>query len=122
MLSSLFSNPLFIALASNAVVMSLVLFFAKRTFEKYLDAAFARSQLRYEVSLRAIADRDSDLYRSRMPVYAEINQAIYRARNAARECIAGAFPPDLLPDMPSFIRRVCSGYAPQWGGLQTPSV
>jgi hypothetical protein len=29
---------------------------------------------------------------------------------------------DLLPDMPSFIRRVCSGYAPQWGGLQTPSV
>jgi hypothetical protein len=29
---------------------------------------------------------------------------------------------DLLPDMPSFMRRVCSGYAPWWGVLQTPSV
>jgi len=35
-------------------------------------------------------------------------------------CIDGAT--DLLPGMPSIIRRVCSGYAPQWGGLQTPSV
>ena len=29
---------------------------------------------------------------------------------------------DLLPCMPSFISRVCSGYAPGWGGLQTRSV
>jgi tetratricopeptide (TPR) repeat protein len=26
---------------------------------------------------------------------------------------------DLLPDMPSFISRVCSGFGPCWGGLQT---
>ena len=26
---------------------------------------------------------------------------------------------DLLPDMPPFISRVRSGYAPLWGGLQT---
>ena len=26
---------------------------------------------------------------------------------------------DLLPDLPSFIRRVCSGYAPVWGVLRT---
>ncbi|HTG13934.1 MAG TPA: hypothetical protein VK747_01560 [Blastocatellia bacterium] len=26
---------------------------------------------------------------------------------------------DLLPELPSFIRRVCSGYAPEWGGLRT---
>ena len=29
---------------------------------------------------------------------------------------------DLLPVMPPFMRRVCSGYAPQWGVLQTRSV
>jgi len=29
---------------------------------------------------------------------------------------------DLLPVMPSLIGRVCSGYAPQGGVLQTPSV
>ena len=27
---------------------------------------------------------------------------------------------DLLPDVPPFISRVRSGYAPSWGGLQTP--
>jgi hypothetical protein len=29
---------------------------------------------------------------------------------------------DLLPNMPSFISRVCSGFGPCWGGLQTRSV
>jgi hypothetical protein len=29
---------------------------------------------------------------------------------------------DLLPDMPSFISRVRSGFGPCWGGLQTRSV
>jgi hypothetical protein len=29
---------------------------------------------------------------------------------------------DLLPDLPSFIRRVCSGSGPDWGGSQTRSV
>jgi adenylate cyclase len=29
---------------------------------------------------------------------------------------------DLLPDVSSFIRRVCSGYAPMWGVLRTQSV
>jgi hypothetical protein len=29
---------------------------------------------------------------------------------------------DVLPDLPSFIGRVCSGYAPVWGELQTPLV
>ena len=29
---------------------------------------------------------------------------------------------DLLPVMPSFMRRVCSGFAPLWGGLRTQSV
>jgi hypothetical protein len=29
---------------------------------------------------------------------------------------------DLLPVMPPFMGRVCSGYAPGWGVLQTPSV
>jgi hypothetical protein len=29
---------------------------------------------------------------------------------------------DLLPNLPSFIRRVCSGFGPDWGGLQTRSV
>ena len=29
---------------------------------------------------------------------------------------------DVLPVLPSFIRRVCSGYAPVWGVLQTPLV
>jgi type I restriction enzyme R subunit len=27
--------------------------------------------------------------------------------------------PDLLPNLPSFISRVCSGYAPRWGVLRT---
>jgi hypothetical protein len=26
---------------------------------------------------------------------------------------------DLLPVMPSFMERICSGFAPLWGGLQT---
>lgn len=30
--------------------------------------------------------------------------------------------PDLLPNLPSFIRRVCSGYAPDRGVLRTQSV
>ena len=30
--------------------------------------------------------------------------------------------PDLLPNLPSFIRRVCSGYALVWGVLRTQSV
>ena len=29
---------------------------------------------------------------------------------------------DLLPDVPPFISRVRSGYAPSWGGLQTQPV
>jgi len=29
---------------------------------------------------------------------------------------------DLLPELSSFIRRVCSGYAPPWGVLRTRSV
>ena len=29
---------------------------------------------------------------------------------------------DLLPNLPSFIRRVCSGYALVWGVLRTQSV
>lgn len=29
---------------------------------------------------------------------------------------------DLLPNLPSIIRRVCSGYAPVWGVLRTQSV
>jgi len=29
---------------------------------------------------------------------------------------------DLLPCLPSFISRFCSGSAPEWGGLQTRSV
>ena len=29
---------------------------------------------------------------------------------------------DLLPDLPSFIRRVCSSFAPAWGVLRTQSV
>jgi len=32
------------------------------------------------------------------------------------------FDRDLLPELPSFIRRVCSGYAPMWGVLRTHSV
>jgi hypothetical protein len=36
------------------------------------------------------------------------------------EIEAGAF--DLAPDMTSFRGRACSGYAPQWGVLQIPSV
>jgi hypothetical protein len=28
-------------------------------------------------------------------------------------------PPDLLPNLPSFIRRVCSSFAPPWGVLRT---
>jgi hypothetical protein len=31
-------------------------------------------------------------------------------------------PIDLLPNLPSFIRRVCSGYALVWGVLRTQSV
>jgi hypothetical protein len=31
-------------------------------------------------------------------------------------------PNDLLPNLPSFIRRVCSGYALVWGVLRTQSV
>jgi hypothetical protein len=34
----------------------------------------------------------------------------------------GAFVIDVLPDMPSFMRRVCSGYTPRWGVLRTPLV
>jgi predicted membrane protein len=29
---------------------------------------------------------------------------------------------DVLPNLSSFIRRVCSGYAPDWGVLRTQSV
>jgi hypothetical protein len=29
---------------------------------------------------------------------------------------------DVLPELSSFIRRVCSGYAPMRGVLRTPSV
>jgi cephalosporin hydroxylase len=36
------------------------------------------------------------------------------------EDIQTAFwPSDLLPNLPSFIRRVCSSFAPRWGVLQT---
>jgi hypothetical protein len=35
---------------------------------------------------------------------------------------AGAKHYDLLPSLSSFIRRVCSGYAPAWGVLRTQSV
>jgi hypothetical protein len=34
---------------------------------------------------------------------------------------AGLNTLDLLPCLPSFISRICSGSAPEWGGLQTRS-
>ena len=34
----------------------------------------------------------------------------------------GGHASDLLPNLPSFIRRVCSGYALVWGVLRTQSV
>jgi hypothetical protein len=34
-------------------------------------------------------------------------------------CVRLSMPPDLLPCLLSFISRVCSGSAPEWGGLQT---
>ena len=36
--------------------------------------------------------------------------------------ISGGGALDLLPNLPSFIRRVCSGYALVWGVLRTQSV
>ena len=37
-------------------------------------------------------------------------------------CFSLAAGADLLPNLPSFIRRVCSGYAPDRGVLRTQSV
>ena len=34
----------------------------------------------------------------------------------------GSMQPDLLPNLSSFIRRLCSGYAPDRGVLRTQSV
>jgi hypothetical protein len=34
----------------------------------------------------------------------------------------GRFVGDLLPNMPSFIRRICSSFAPAWGVLRTQLV
>ena len=40
--------------------------------------------------------------------------------NATRCCQARmAFEVDLLPNLPSFIRRICSSFAPGWGMVRT---
>jgi hypothetical protein len=42
---------------------------------------------------------------------------------AIQECGTTDYKPDdLLPDLPSFIRRVCSSFAPGWGVLRTQLV
>jgi len=93
MLESVINNPLAAALISNVAVMSLALYVAKRILEKYLDTLFQRSQLRYETALKISESRSSDLFRSQIPIYAEIHEAIYRARNAARDCTYSHSPP-----------------------------
>jgi hypothetical protein len=51
-----------------------------------------------------------------------------KAAKETKAFIAGNFPEgsiirrDLLPDLPSFIRRVCSSFAPGWGVLRTQLV
>jgi len=42
--------------------------------------------------------------------------------HSKRKYVVGAVHTDLLPNLSSFIRRVCSGYAPVWGVLRTQSV
>ena len=55
-----------------------------------------------------------------LPLYVAEFQFRYNNRmneDIFGEAIRGCY--DLLPIMPSIIGRVCSGYAPDWGGLQT---
>ena len=44
------------------------------------------------------------------------------AKDVAMRCAYYGNAHDLLPNLPSFIRRVCSGYALVWGVLRTQSV
>jgi len=48
------------------------------------------------------------------------NQIVIVNSKGNKQSVTDIFKPtDLLPELPSFIRRVCSGSAPCWGGLQT---
>ena len=53
-----------------------------------------------------------------VPTSTSYNVGIGTASPTEKLYVAG----DLLPVMPPFMGRVCSGYAPQWGGLQSPLV
>ena len=49
-------------------------------------------------------------------------QPVKRLERANRTHRLSSNGADLLPNLPSFIRRVCSGYALVWGVLRTQSV
>src|SRR6185437_1886093 len=48
-----------------------------------------------------------------------MDYSLHGATILVRGSVVKALAPDLLPKLPSFIRRVCSSFAPAWGELRT---
>jgi len=94
---------------------------SRRVFREYDKHSFDTTDIeRFSHGLTSIADRGADFLVS----YADCSEAraISRAWNSVRLPVKRHVAGDLLPVMPPFIGRVCSGYAPGRGVLQTPSV
>jgi len=78
---------------SAATATAIVVYLSKKFFEKYLDRTFARSQMVEQSVLDIAASNSQTLFNSQLPVYAEIHEVTYRARNAARVCDQSDAPP-----------------------------
>lgn len=86
-------GSLVVSILSSGTAVAVMIFVLKAIFEKYLERAFKRLELATEAELHARESNTSELFRSQLPVYAEVLEVIYRARNAARSCVESAEPP-----------------------------
>jgi hypothetical protein len=77
-----------------------------------LDAAGSNGRVAFERTLAAIS-ADVDVLEQRFDPVTLANSQLWPGR------LPGWVNDDLLPNLPSIIRRVCSSFAPAWGVLRT---
>jgi hypothetical protein len=77
-------------------------------------------RLQFQLGAEILPDSRWGLFLDEVRAYTQTVEQALRSLRENRDKLLAII--DLLPNLPSFIRRVCSGYALVWGVLRTQSV
>lgn len=84
------AQSILIAVLSSGVTGGAIAFVLKRFVERSIEHKFRMIELTKELELTQASGARSVLFEKEMLVYPEINEVIYRSRNAARACVTQA--------------------------------